>query len=202
LAPPPLVSLGFQLFGILVTKPLKSRFIRELDARKLARILRQLPRRLGAVTAEMEEPNRGAIDLPTAVPGDRPIRQVPPSHVQPRVPQDRMVEKRRHEIDPTLINESPQLRSDDAFPGEALGPPVEECHRAPSDRDEAKVEHARAQQEGLAGLLAIARERRERVRRPSDPVAAGLLIDVVQRCEDPDVWIEIRDRLVFLEKRS
>ena len=72
----------------------------------LALMLAEQPGLPEVESAEVEEPKRRAVDqVASSVPRERPRVKVPVGDVISRILEDEMFEKRRDEVDPTLVGE-------------------------------------------------------------------------------------------------
>ncbi len=201
LSPPLFETLGAKLLCVLREKFAQVDYILQLSPRKTG-VLCDLSRSVGTVAAEVEEPDRRTIDFPATIERNFSPCQIPPSDVEPRIAHDGVIEQTRNEIHPPLVDESTLLRGDDALPSESLGPPVQERLGTAADRYESEVEHPGAQNQGLGGILAVARDRDKRVRGQDNAVFASLLGKVIERRKHLDVGIEIKDHVVFIEQCS
>jgi hypothetical protein len=130
--------------------------------------------------------------------------QVPVGDVVLRVAHDRTIGyEPRREIEPALVDEEALQRIDSAVVQEALAPPPQQRVRllARAERDVTEVVDTREQDVDLARALAVIGERHRVVRREHDRVRARQLVEVLERAEDPDVRVEVRDRPVALTEQ-
>ena len=111
---------------VVVAELSKRRPLAQKDARPLALVLAEQPGPPRIEAAEVEEPERNAVDeIAAAIAEHLATVQVPVRYVVARVLENVMVEERRHEVDPPLIGEHHPLDVDQSLAPRRLPPPVE-----------------------------------------------------------------------------
>src|SRR3954447_3973659 len=99
-------AVAFQECRVLPADPKDVWKLAESSARGAAHVRAQKVRPLWAVTAEMEEAKRPALNVITgAVPTQLTFVQVPVGDIAGRIIEDAMLEQGWNEVDPALINE-------------------------------------------------------------------------------------------------
>ena len=133
-----------QTGDILAANPLQCRILAQQDARLISLVLGKQMGLAHFEAAEVKEAKRPVVyGVPVWAPAEASRVQVPIRDVIGTIPQDDVIEKRRHEVHPPLIREhhAGGIRSCPA-PG-LRPPPLEKCLGAWTDGDEAEVEDSR-----------------------------------------------------------
>src|SRR5262245_1754018 len=113
----------------------------------------------------MEERQTRTVDVIATVGLDQPaLVQVPVGDIPAGIPNDRVLEQRRNEVEPALVRVQLLLERSDAIPLEPLHPPREERSTGVTDCEKSRVEDPALHDDLFRRRLAISRERRQAVR--------------------------------------
>jgi hypothetical protein len=151
------------------------------------------------VAAEVEKAKRRTVDL-VAIAVDFQLagRQIPVGDVEPRVAEDVYARPNpRRQVDPALVDEATLLGVVEAVVLESLRPPVEQrvtCLAA-VEADESQVVGAGDKDVLFARLAVVAGKGCGDVGDEDHTVRAGAAVDLLDRVEEPNVRVEVGDRL-------
>ena len=104
---------------------------------------------------------------------DPALVQVPVRHVDAGVAQDRVVEARRHEVEPALVGVHPAAIAEEAVAAHAIRPPVEERPASGTHRNEPGTVEPCHPEVGFARAEAVDREWLQEARREHDASLLG-----------------------------